>query len=316
MTIRRVLLPVLLLLLSVLAACGKGGESPALSGEPIEEPSTTTTAAPDEGEAEGDDDASDAADAADATLIEITGAEYAYFGGLPTEPVPAGEVTVSLENTGAEEHQASLVRFKDGKTVEDLIAIGEDPSQLPTIVDGYGGPNGVAPGATVASTQVLEAGEYLFICFIPAPDGQPHAVKGMLAPFTVEGEAPEEPAASENEPVVMDEYTFGAEDGPTYDGGFFSFENEGEQLHEAAVYGLAEGATIEDAVAFFEDPASAVGPPPITSAGGIGPITPGIRSEVELELAPGDYVFACFIPDVADGAPHLVKGMIEGFTIE
>jgi plastocyanin len=302
-TARRPLVAVLLLVATVLAACGKDGDAPALSGDPAEAPATTTTTAA----------AEDDEPAAAATTIELTGAEYVYAAGVPTEPVPAGEVTVTFENIGREEHQASIVRFKDGKALPDLVAVGDDPRQLATVVDGYGGPNGAAPGATTSSTQVLDPGEYLFICFIPTPDGQPHATQGMLAPFTVTGEVGEVEEI-ENELVVLDEYTFGEPGADSYSSSTFGFVNDGEQIHEAVVYELASGATFDDAVAWFAEPADAEAP--VTIVGGIGPLSPGLSSMVSLDLEPGDYVFACFIPDAADGAPHVVKGMVEPVTIE
>ena len=307
MTARR--LPFLVLLVAaLLAACGKGDDSPAMSGDPVEEPASTSTTAT-TAEEEGEDEA-------EVTTIELTGAEYVYAAGVPTEPVPAGEVTVSFENTGVEEHQASVVRFKEGKALPDLIAVGEDPSKLATVIDAYGGPNAVAPGATVESTQVLVPGEYLFICFIPTPDGQPHATQGMLAPFTVEGDEPDDAPAADGA-VALDEYSFGEDGDDTLEAGEITFVNDGDQPHEAAVYALAGGASFDDAKAFLADPASAAGgAPPIMPAGGIGPLSPGISSTVALDVDPGDYVFVCFIPDVADGAPHLAKGMIELVSIE
>jgi hypothetical protein len=38
----------------------------------------------------------------------------------------------------------------------------------------------------VLTIENLEPGEYAMVCFIPAPDGQPHAFLGMAVGFTVE----------------------------------------------------------------------------------------------------------------------------------
>jgi uncharacterized cupredoxin-like copper-binding protein len=41
-------------------------------------------------------------------------------------------------------------------------------------------------GEAVLSVENLEPGEYAMVCFIPGPDGQPHAFSGMAVGFTVE----------------------------------------------------------------------------------------------------------------------------------
>jgi len=33
------------------------------------------------------------------------------------------------------------------------------------------------------------------------------------------------------------------------------------------------------------------------------------------KFAAGDYVYICFLPDKADGAPHFTKGMIQAVTV-
>jgi hypothetical protein len=48
--------------------------------------------------------------------------------------------------------------------------------------------------------------------------------------------------------------------------------------------------------------------------GGPGGIDPHDSSEVTLDLKPGNYVLACFIPG-PDGAPHLAKGMIQPLQV-
>lgn len=295
-------------LIVALAACGKGDVKPASSGSPetteAEAATTTTT------EAEAVE-----------TSLSFTATEYAYAaeGDAGAAPIPAGPVTVTLTNTGAEEHQISIVKLKPGKTQEDFAALAGDISQFDDVLETWGGPNGVAPGGSNTSTQVLEAGEYLFACLIPAPDGVPHAAKGMLLPVTVEGgEGGEVDTALPDgvDQISLSDYSFGlgtAEE-PTElsaDDGWV-IVNDGPQAHEAAIYTAAEGSTMDDVVAYFSNPEPA-GPPPIVGAGGIGPIDVG--RWVEAPLEPGEYVFVCFIPDAADGAPHFTKGMIGFATV-
>lgn len=304
---KRLLLVVALVIAGGLGACGKGDVKPGASGEPTETEvveTTTTTAAAEEPAA--------------AASITLTGTEYAYAypDGEGPAPIPAGPVTVTLENEGVEEHQISIVKLKPGKTQDDFLGLATDISQFDDVLETWGGPNGVAPGDSNTTTQVLEAGDYFFACFIPSADEIPHIVNGMLLPVTVEGELPE-PVEGANDPITMSDYSFGlskdaAEPTELSGSNEWRFVNDGPQPHEAAIYAPAEGSTMQDIVDYLASPAPE-GPPPFVGAGGIGPIDVG--RDVIAGLDPGEYVFMCFIPDAADGLPHFLKGMIEFATV-
>jgi hypothetical protein len=294
------LLLVALLVSTALAACGKGETKPASSGDPT----TTTTEDTTETTVEETDDA-------EASSIELEGSEYAYETQDDVTAVPAGLVDVVLSNVGDEEHQVSIAKLREGKTMDDFIALGDDPRNLAAVVETYGGPNAVAPGETGTATASLGPGEYLFVCFIPAADGQPHAAKGMLLPVTVEGEVPEAPVPGDAELTLAD-YEFGLDD-ETLTAGEYDIANDGPQPHEIAIYAPVEGKTADDIVEFFTS-AAPEGPPPFAPAGGIGPIDPGGWGRITLDG--GELVFVCFLPDAADGAPHFTKGMIQVVTVE
>ena len=176
-----------------------------------------------------------------------------------------------------------------------------------------GGPNAVAPGETGSATTFVEPGDYAFICFIPSPsDGIAYVAKGMVATFTVTGEA--DPAAADavlaaaEAGVATSEFAF---DVPSdFDGnGTFAIDNTGgEQIHEAVFYRLADGATIDTTcvAASVETP---TGPPPITPAGGVTLVMPGEQSTFDLALTAGSYAVLCFVPDIETGAPHFLLGM-------
>lgn len=287
-------LVVLALLASgTLVACGKSDVRPSQSGEVI---TTTTTSA--------------TATTVPPQKAALTATEYAYAGsGLTFKP---GDVAVTLTNAGKEEHQATIVRFKDGKTLADLSAVAaKDPGKLDTIIDVFGGPNAVAPGGSVTATQTLGAGDYFFMCFIPAADGQPHAAKGMVAPFKVAGEAAGPATENAKTTVGLKEYAFGDKN-LKITAGATSFANQGEQLHEAAIYKPAAGKTTADVIAYFKEK-NPTGPPPVIPSGGIAPLEPGTSATTD--LAAGQYVFICFLPDKADGAPHFTKGMLQAITV-
>lgn len=292
-------------------ACGDDADEPAETG------TTTTTAAPEE---ETTTTAADEGAAPELQTIEAIAVDYAYQLDGPPPTLAPGLVRIELTNEGTEEHQATLIRLNDGVTLDEFAAgAGADDTGVTAfgLFEGYGGPNAAAPGGgTASSTQALVAGNYLMICFIPSPsDGVPHAVKGMLLPFTVEGDdadasLPDNDVAGE---IELDEFGFAGTD--DFSGqGTFTVTNNGEQQHEATFYALADGATLDDALAFFGGESS--GPPPVTPAGGLAAIAPGLDANVELDLPPGEYALICFLPDTAgDGAPHFTKGMATQVTV-
>jgi hypothetical protein len=124
--------------------------------------------------------------------FDVAAVEYA-FEGVP-DSVPAGPVTFSWTNDGAEVHEMLLVRLLDESvTVEDLMKMSDKQAQSKLeFVGAVFGP----PGTEDAETYPLEAGKYLAVCFVPvgatdmealnAADGPPHVAEGMSAEFTVE----------------------------------------------------------------------------------------------------------------------------------
>lgn len=86
----------------------------------------------------------------------------------------------------------------------------------------------------------------------------------------------------------------------------FRFINRGKEPHHMVLLQLADGYTRQD---FLE--AFATGAPPpdwITLMGGANGVAPSGESNAVINLKPGSYVLACFIPS-PDKVPHLMKGM-------
>ena len=295
-------------LVLVAASCGddSDGDSAATTGgEAATTAAAGTTAAAPE---------TTAAPEAEPTVVDVTMADFSYEA---PDTIPAGLVTINGTNTStAEEHQATIVRLNDGVTLEQALGtFAQDELEGFKLVSLHAGPNGVAPGASQSTTQELAEGNYFFVCFIPSPsDGVAHAEKGMLKEFTVTAPTGEAAAAPEADTqVVLDDYSF------TFPADFsgqgtVEVVNEADQLHEMTLYQLAEGATSADVLTFLS-PEAPPGPPPISPAGGSAAQAPGTTSFVPLELAPGNYVMICFVPDATSAQPHFTLGMIKDFTV-
>ena len=255
-----------------------------------------------------------AAGAAAPTEVKIGMAEYSYSDVPAT--VAGGLVTVTATNNGKEEHQATLLRLNDGVTLQQALGdFAADPNKGFADIQLFGGPNSVAPGASVSATADLPAGNYAFVCLIPGSDGIPHAAKGMLAPFTVSAPGgTAAPAPQSDGQIVTKEYNFTLPQGFSGNG-TFDISNQGEQNHEMAVYAVAPGSTTADVQAFLASTEPPAGPPPIIPSGGISAAAPGSDIFVHLDLKAGDYVMVCFLPDTKSGAPHFSLGMIQPFTV-
>ena len=83
--------------------------------------------------------------------------------------------------------------------------------------------------------------------------------------------------------------------------------------HEATVIRIDSGKTVADVVAYFKSH-DRNGPPPATAMGGMGDLPAGGSGWMVLNLKPGSYALACFVPDDT-GVPHLAMGMISPFQV-
>jgi uncharacterized cupredoxin-like copper-binding protein len=88
--------------------------------------------------------------------------------------------------------------------------------------------------------------------------------------------------------------------------------NDGPQGHEIQLIRLATGKTMKDLAAWVQ---KYKGPPPASAIGGVAGLKKGGDGYFTVELAPGNYAFACFAPDMKDGKSHMEHGMVKEFTV-
>lgn len=118
-----------------------------------------------------------------ANVVEVTGVEYA-FEGVPAE-IPAGLTAFGFTNGGEEAHEMFVGKLAEGTTLDDVLAFEGDPIEGGLVTEEVGGTFG-EPGsdATYVNAE-LAPGTYGMVCFVPGPEGKPHAELGMTAEFTV-----------------------------------------------------------------------------------------------------------------------------------
>ena len=250
------------------------------------------------------------------TTVHIITKDYSF--DAPAQ-ISAGLTTLHLMNQGKEIHQAQLIKLTDGKTFDDFMTAlkaMKPNTPPPTWVVMEGGPNAAAPGGTSETTQLLAAGNYVLICFIPAADGVPHAMKGMVrglvvAPSTAPPAA--EPTATAT--MTLSDYKFDLPTPLKSGQNVIRIENAADQPHEAVIFKLAPGKTQKDFEAWLPSSATMTKPPPGMPMGGVAGLSKGEHATVTANLDAGDYVLVCFLEDAKDGKPHFMHGMVQGFKI-
>jgi hypothetical protein len=119
-----------------------------------------------------------------ANRVDVTAKEYEF--ALP-DSVPAGATSLVLSAKGREAHFMDVVQLAEGHTLEEYLAYKGDPSTSGLTTGEERSSGLAAPGGD--DQEVINAdltpGTYAMLCFLPGPDGTPHAFMGMAKQFTV-----------------------------------------------------------------------------------------------------------------------------------
>jgi len=243
-------------------------------------------------------------------VVDIEATDYAFDVPATLQP---GDITFRLVNHGQEEHQAQVLRLKDGVSADQFINAFESqgPAAL-AMATAEGGPAIIAPNASQDVSLSLQPGNYLFTCFVAGPDGVPHIAKGMSRAVRVTGSAISGPPPATSGTFTLRDFTFDMPSSLRAGLGTYQVVNEGPQLHELVLLKVAPGTTAEGLRTFLDAPA---GDPPFTSVGGMQAFQPGGSGTITLNLQPGTYAAICHVPDPASGVAHLDLGMIKLFTV-
>jgi len=248
--------------------------------------------------------------AAPPRVITVVARDFAFQG--PDE-VPAGMVTVQLQNRGTNLHHMAIMKLDEGKTLQDLFAAFQAGGAPPAWAHDMGGPNAPDPGSDANATLMLEPGSYALLCFVDIPDHVPHLMKGMakllrVTPALVPAAAR---AITGDVTVTLNDYSFTPSAPITRGVHTIRVANAAAQSHEVELVKLAPGKTVQDLVAWVANPQ---GPPPGNALGGIAGMGHGVVQSFTYDFTPGEYGLICFLPG-PDGKPHFVHGMMRQFTV-
>jgi plastocyanin len=249
------------------------------------------------------------------STVSVNAREYAYDA---PDTIPAGLTRIRMQNVGQEDHQAQLLKLNAGVTLPQFqAALQKGPDAALSIATAEGGPNAEKAGQASEAVQNLQPGQYVFLCFVPAPDGVPHLAKGMIKPVQVTAASPAPTAQLPSASNTVTGRDFLFEGLTTLPAGqaTITFKNAGTQPHEMTVVKLNPGVTLDQLKAALSSSAPPAGPPPFTSEGGMGGISPGETGQTTVNLTAGTYALICNIPDPTSGKPHVALGMMSGFSV-
>jgi len=268
-------------LVSLLGACGKSNDNPAVSGD-----ATTTTAK--------------------TNTLAIEAKEYAF--DLP-KTAEAGLVTINFKNAGTMPHVASLNRVDAGKGVADVLAELNKQTQgpPPAWLHASGGPL-QNPGGTKTFTTNLDPGTYVIYCPVPGPDGKPHFASGMIGQIELTG-GTKGTLPTADTTVTAKDFTWDGLETLKAGDQTVKFSNAGKENHEAAIFELAPGKTIDDLTKFLGSQSAPSGPPPFVGIPGLALEAPvGQDAVTKLTLKAGTtYGVLCFVGNAK--GPHFMQGM-------
>ena len=250
-----------------------------------------------------------AAALANAGVVAVRATDYAI--SLPAQ-IPAGLVTFSFENAGAEPHYVRFVRIGGGHSMADFLAWQKTGGAIPDWLESSGGAGPMAPGLREEFTITLAPGKYVALCSYPSKDGgAPHLEKGMYAPVEV---GPSESGAKPPpEDLTLTMHDHGFQLTAPISGGpaRWRIHNNGSEPHQALIVRLPEGVTEWEERTWFNGGHAPRGGIPV---GGIVELDADADAWIAVDLTAGQYILVCSM--LEQEGRHFELGMIYRFTIE
>jgi hypothetical protein len=262
-----------------------------------------------------------AAGAAAGSTLTVKAGEYVY---QLKGKAQAGWTQIDFQNAGVEDHMMAVFKLKKGVTAAQLkkALLSNDQAAFGKISGVKGDPSVsgvpavVGPGQSTTTLTELTAGHYGIACFIPAPDGTPHAAHGMVKVFDVSGKSKLKPPTDGVADVTLTDTAITVPPGDAPKALTVKVTNEGSAPHSFQLIKLNEGKTVDDAKTYFDNlfnTGKAEGEAPATLVGGVATIVPGGMAYVQWTLPAGNYAYVSTDGDAPND--DFAKGLKGQFTI-
>lgn len=231
-------------------------------------------------------------------------------GLVVSAEMPEGPVAISFSNSTEAPTGPLLARLNADVTQEVFIETltSQGPFGAIPLVSLLGGFE-IAPGQTLEGTFNLQPGTHVVLDI----SGEVPDVK-----FFEVADAEGEPAAAPEGDVhvTLMDFAFSLPLQIPAGENVWHLENKGNQWHEMGMLKIDPETSIAELQAQVAAFASGEGesePPVFFWA----PMSQGEEAWVNLDLEPGTYVIACFLPDLAsaEGHAHVQEGMIQIITV-
>ena len=243
-----------------------------------------------------------------ANVVNVVAKDMRYQ--MP-DSIPAGPTIFHFTDADKMLHHLTIIKLAGKKTVKDFVTM--KPGPLPRWVTFIGGPNAPTPGGGSDNVEInMTPGHYAAVCLIPGPDGAPHMTKGMYKAFTVTASKTQAHMPKADVKLTLVDYNFKFSKPLTAGKHTVEVVDTAHQPHEALLVQMNPGKKGEDMAQWVEK--GMKGPPPGTPIGGIGPIMPGEKNYMLVDMKKGNYALMCFMP-AKDGKLHVAHGMIYNFKI-
>lgn len=224
-------------------------------------------------------------------IVEVGLTEFAF--GMPADTITGGNVTFQFTNQGDAHHEVGFGSVPESMTIEDVERAVKKGGPPKGAEDLAGIPI-LSPGYSAGMVRDLQPGSYVFLCFLPVAGEKgytPHAAKGMVTLFEVEGTS-EAPAPAPEYTVTVTDKAF---DIPEIEPGdhWVELVNEGTKPHEFALFSPEAGNTLKDIDGWFGG--GQEGPVPAVFPGGLQSIPEGESIVVQITFEAGrSYLFQDF----------------------
>lgn len=232
----------------------------------------------------------------------------------PSE-TPSGLTLVTLINQTNEEQSADFYAPPKGQTMEQMAQLAATPTaddEFPAFLyDAIvaGGPMAL-PGGSAQALVNLTPGDW-------AVAGEGDQEPSFLTVTQDAGAAVAEPEADID--VQLQEFAFvGLPEQISAGEHLLKITNTGDQPHLLYIATAPEGITMQQLMELMSMPEGATPPADVpfseadfTSVGGLEIISSGETAWLPLDLKPGTYFIACWVPDKDTGAPHAAMGMAQ-----
>jgi hypothetical protein len=238
------------------------------------------------------------ATAASSNTMTVQAGEYVYkLSGSPK----AGWVTINFDNKGVEHHMMAVVAIKKGVTAKQLVAAAasQTDAAFAKVAKGDGQvgsiPDVLSPGYATTVVTKLAAGHYGVLCFVPAPDGKPHFMHGMVKVFDIGA-----PTSSAKPPQDAVRDVTLTDTGITIPSNgiprqaTLKVTNSGTAPHGFSLVKINSGKTFDEVKAYFDaffSSGKPQGEPPGELVGGVSSVPPSGIGYLEANLKPGHYAY-------------------------